>query len=84
MSSIDLWILLWSPQSLARELSRIVLRGKVDSFGMVIDTICAASLAVAVIVLLVFLGLWNQDFGLVVGIPADPVKEGQSRFAQKH
>ena len=38
----------------------------------------ADSLGIAAIVLFVLLGLCNQVFRLVVGIPADPVQEGKA------
>ena len=77
MSSTDLWIFRRSPQSLTRK-PYIVPSAEVSVLGIDLDAIGAASLGVATILLLVFLSLWNQGFGLVVWIPADPVQEGNA------
>ena len=76
MSSTNLWILRRPSQSLTRK-PYIVPSAEVSVLGVDVDTICADSLGVAAILLLVFLSLWNQVFGLVVWIPADPVQEGK-------
>ena len=77
MSSTDLWILRRPSQSLTRK-PYIVPSAEVSVHGVDVDTICADSLGVAAILLLVFLSLWNQVFGFVVWIPADPVQEGKA------
>ena len=77
MSSTNLWILRRPSQSLTRK-PYIVPSAEVSVLGVDVDTICADSLGVAAILLLVFLSLWNQVFGLVVWIPADPVQEGKA------
>ena len=77
MRSIDLWILRWSSQALARE-AYIVPRAEVSILGVDIDAISADTLGVAAVLLLVFLGLWNQVLRFIVRIPADPVQEGKA------
>jgi hypothetical protein len=67
----------WSPQSLTRE-PNIAPSTKVSVLGINVDAICADSLGIATILLLVFLGLWNQLFGFVVWIPTDPVQKGKA------
>lgn len=58
MNSTDLWILRRPPQSLTRE-PYIVPSTEVSVLGIDVDAICADSLRVAYILLLVFFGLWN-------------------------
>ena len=77
MVSTVLWILWLPPQSLTRE-PYIVPSTEVSVLGIDVDAICADSLGEAAILLLVFLSLWNQVFGFVVWIPADPVQEGKA------
>ena len=59
MNSTDLWILWRPPQSLTRE-PYIVASTKVSVLGIDVDAICADSLGIASILLLVFLGLSMQ------------------------
>ena len=52
-------LILWGPsQSLARK-PYVVSGAEVSVLGIDVDAICADSLVVATILLLVFLGLWN-------------------------
>jgi hypothetical protein len=59
VNSTDLWILWRPPQSLTRE-PYIVASTKVSVLGIDVDAICADSLGIASILLLVFLGLSMQ------------------------
>jgi len=77
VSSTDLWILRWSPQSLTRE-PYIVPSAEVSVLGIDVDAICADSFGIASILLLLFLGLWNYASSLVVWIPAYSVQEGKA------
>ena len=77
MNSTDLWILWRPPQSLTRK-SYIVPSAEVSVLGIDVDAIGADSLGIVAILLLVFLSLWNQVFGFVVWIPADPVQESKA------
>ena len=75
--SIDLWILRWSSQPLAREAD-LVLGAEVAILGIDIDAISADSLGVTAVLLLVFRGLRDQVLRLIVRIPADPVQESKT------
>ena len=77
MRSIDLWILRWSSQPLARE-ANFVLAAEISILGIDIDAISANSLGVTAVLLLVFLGLRDQVLRLIVRIPADLVQEGKA------
>ena len=74
MRSIDLWILRWSSQPLAREAD-LVPNAEVSILGIDIDAISADSLGLTAVLLLIFLGLRDQVLRLIVRIPADPVQE---------
>ena len=77
MNSIDCCILRRSPQALTRQ-PYIVSGAEVSVLGVDVDAIGADSRWIAAIVLFVLLGLCNQVFCLVVGVPADPVQEGKT------
>ncbi len=77
MRSVDHWILRRPSQSLARE-AYIIPGTEVPILGIDVDAIGTDSLGVTAVLLLVFLGLWDQVLRLIVRIPTDPVQEGKS------
>ena len=76
MISTNLWIHWQHSQSLTRK-PHIVPSAEVSVLGDDVDTICADSLGVVAIPLQVLVSLWNQVFGHVAWIPADPVQEAK-------
>lgn len=77
MRSIDLWILRWSSQPLARE-ANLARGAEVAILGIDIDAISEDSLWVTAVLLLVFLGMRDQILRLIVRITADPVQESNT------
>jgi hypothetical protein len=77
MNNIDCCILRRYPHALARQ-PYVVSVAEVSVLGVDLDAIGADSLWIAAIALFVLLGLCNQVFRLLVGVPDDPVQKGKA------
>ena len=75
--SVDVRILRWPAQALARE-ANVHPRAEVSILGVDVDAICTYAFGVAAVILLVFFGLSNQVSPFVVGVPADPMEEREA------
>lgn len=56
MCSVDIWILRWPAQSLARE-ANVLPRAKVPVLGVDVNAVCSYAFRVAAVILFIFFNL---------------------------
>jgi len=75
--SVDIWILRWPAQSLARE-ANILPRAKVLVPGVDVDAVCTYAFKVAAVILFVFFNLSNQISVFIIRVSADSMEEWEA------